>query len=105
MVRGQTLAFDWAEANLNLVNGRPHKLGLAEQSVRLPTKRGCAAQLSCRLIVDLTSIEVFINDGEVSASFCYLPDAHTDPLVFYGSGDAQTLEHLALFELRSIFEQ
>ena len=105
MVRGQTLAFDWAEANLNLVNGRPHKLGRAEQSVRLPTKPGCAAQLSCRLIVDLTSIEVFINDGEVSASFCYLPDAHTDPLVFYGSGDAQTLEHLALFELRSIFEQ
>ena len=105
MVRGQTLAFDWAEANLNLVNGRPHKLGRAEQSVRLPTKPGCAAQLSCRLIVDLTSIEVFINDGEVSASFCYLPDAHTDPLVFYGSGDAQTLEHFALFELRSIFEQ
>jgi sucrose-6-phosphate hydrolase SacC (GH32 family) len=32
MVRGQTLAFDWAEANLNLVNGRPHKLGRAEQS-------------------------------------------------------------------------
>ena len=105
IVRGQTLAFDWATASLTLVNGRPHKLGLAEQSVRLPITTGSAAQLSCRLVVDLTSIEVFINDGQVSASFCYLPDAHTNPLVFYGSGDDQRLEHLALFELKSIFEQ
>jgi sucrose-6-phosphate hydrolase SacC (GH32 family) len=105
IVRGQTLAFDWATASLTLVNGRPHKLGLAEQSVRLPMTTGSAAQLSCRLVVDLTSIEVFINDGRVSASFCYLPDAHTDPLIFYGSGDDQRLEHFALFELKSIFEQ
>ena len=26
-----------------------------------------------RILVDVTSVEVFLNDGEISASYCFLP--------------------------------
>jgi len=48
-------------------------------------------------------VEIFINDGEVSASFCYLPDGYKYSLVFYGAGDDQLLENFELFELKTIF--
>jgi sucrose-6-phosphate hydrolase SacC (GH32 family) len=104
MVRGQVLAFDWATGCVKFEKGRPHKLGLVEESVDLRSSVASDARLSVRLIVDVTSLEIFVNDGETSASFCYLPDGHVDPLIFYGSGDEQTLEQFELYELKSVFE-
>tara|TARA_B100000900_G_scaffold358999_1_gene330213 strand:- start:6 stop:578 length:573 start_codon:yes stop_codon:yes gene_type:complete len=103
VVRGQQLTIDWALAHLKVVNGRPHRVGLVEESVDLPLSAAADAPLTFRLIVDLTSIEIFINDGEVSASFCYLPDGYKNSLVFYGAGDDQVLENFEFFELKSIF--
>jgi sucrose-6-phosphate hydrolase SacC (GH32 family) len=50
------------------------------------------------------SIEIFVNEGEVSASVCYLPDAHQYSLVFYAHGGEQTLD-FELHELDSIWQQ
>ena len=79
MVRGQVLAFDWATGCVKFEKGRPHKLGLVEESVELRSSAASDAWLTVRLIVDVTSLEIFVNDGEASASFCYLPDGHVDP--------------------------
>jgi sucrose-6-phosphate hydrolase SacC (GH32 family) len=103
VVRGQQLTIDWALARLKVVNGRPHRVGLVEESVCLPLSSAPDVPLTFRLIVDLTSVEIFINDGEVSASFCYLPDGYTNSLVFFGAGDDQLLKNFELFELKSIF--
>ena len=103
VVRGQQLTIDWALARLKVVNGRPHRVGLVEESVCLPLSSAPDVPLTFRLIVDLTSVEIFINDGEVSASFCYLPDGYKNSLVFFGAGDDQLLENFELFELKSIF--
>jgi len=103
VVRGQQLTIDWALARLKVVNGRPHRVGLVEEYVDLPLSSAADVPLTFRLIVDLTSVEIFINGGEVSASFCYLPDGYTNSLVFFGAGDDQRLENFELFELKSIF--
>jgi sucrose-6-phosphate hydrolase SacC (GH32 family) len=103
VVRGQLFEIDWALARLKVVNGRPHRVGLVEESVDLPLSSAADVPLTFRFIVDLTSVEIFINDGEVSASFCYLPDGYKYSLVFYGAGDDQLLENFELFELKTIY--
>lgn len=103
MLRGQILEINWLTEQLKLVYGRPHKLGRAQESVTLPRSTSDAGSLTFRIVVDVTSFEIFINEGEVSASFCYLPDGYVDPVIFYGSGDVQILDHFELFELKSVF--
>jgi sucrose-6-phosphate hydrolase SacC (GH32 family) len=97
------LEIEWASGRLRMVNGRPHKLGLVEEYVDLPASAD-EESLAFRLVVDLTSLEIFINDGAASASFCYLPDAYKHSLVFYGAGAEQILSNLEFFELQSIFQ-
>lgn len=104
LVRGQMLEIDWAAARLRVVNGRPHKLGLVKEYVDLPGVCADDESLAFRLVVDLTSLEIFINDGAASASFCYLPDGYKHSLVFYGAGAEQILSNLEFFELKSIFQ-
>ena len=60
--------------------------------------------LSLRLLVEMTSVEVFINGGKMSACFCFLPGANVYPLVFSSRGARHQLSRVALFELRSSWE-
>jgi len=98
VVRGHVIELNWAERELKLPKSNPHKLSAHEQII-LPD----ASQLTLRLIVDRTSIEIFVNDGEISASACYLPDAHQYSLVFYSHGGEQLLD-FELHELDSIWQ-
>ena len=54
-----------------------------------------------RLIIDLTSVEVFINQGELSASFCFLPNGYIHPLVLQSYVGEQVIDNFEAHELAS----
>ncbi len=58
-------------------------------------------RITLRLLVDRTSLEIFVGAGKVSASYCYLPDAWNAPLEFYAAGGSVKLISLAVHELQS----
>ena len=99
-LRGQVIEFNWVDAELRFGNSNPHKLNTVRKAIALPD----GPQLSVRLVVDRTSFEVFLNDGEISASFCYLPDGYIHPLALHSSGGDQVLDNFELHELRSSWE-
>lgn len=86
-VRGQPMTFDLAKRQLTFQN----------HDVELPD-----GPLEVRLLIDLTSIEVFVNDGAISASFCFLPAGYLKPLTFWAVGGDMALK-LTVHELRSIW--
>ena len=90
-VRGLDLACDLREGSLSFLG----------RSAPLP--RGADGRVRLRFLVDRTSLEVFAGDGQVSMSFCLLPEAADQPLVFYArDGQAQVLS-LTVHELRSVW--
>ena len=99
-LRGQVIEFNWVDAQFRFGNSNPHKLNTARNPIALPD----GPQLSLRLVVDLTSFEIFINEGGISASFCYLPDGYIHPLALYSSDGDQVLDNFELHELRSSWE-
>ena len=99
VVRGYVIELNWVERALRFPKSSPHKLSTHEE-ITLPD----APQLTLRFIVDRASIEIFVNEGEISASVCYLPDAHQYSLVFYSHGGEQALD-FELHELDSIWQQ
>ncbi|MGQ9632211.1 MAG: glycoside hydrolase family 32 protein [bacterium] len=60
--------------------------------------------LEFRLIVDRTSLEIFAQDGRVSASFCFLPEAWDVPLEFYAIGGSVHIASLSIHRIRSAWE-
>lgn len=55
------------------------------------------------ILVDRTSIETFVNEGEVSLSSCFLPS--DDLLTVECAGGSTTLHSLEIFSLRSIWAE
>ena len=92
-VRGQPLVVDWGSKELRFQNG-------AVDLGRLRDQRA-DAELKIQLLVDLTSVEVFLNEGEISGCFCFLPGAYINPLVLMARGVTQEVLRVTLFELRS----
>ena len=86
-VRGLDLVYD--------VTGQA--ISFAGKSASLPLEKGA---VRLHLLVDLTSLEVFGNDGLVSMSFCFLPEAADHPLEFYAWGGAARIVALDVHELR-----
>ena len=58
---------------------------------------------SVRLLIDLTSVEVFLDGGVSSASFCFLPDAYVDALSVRANGSGATLRNVRLHALKGIW--
>ena len=54
-----------------------------------------------RLIVDRTSLEVFVHEGDVAMSFCFLPEAANHVLEFHADGGNIYLRNLNIHTLRS----
>ena len=54
-----------------------------------------------RLIVDRTSLEVFVHEGDVAMSFCFLPEAADHVLEFHADGGNIYLRNLNIHTLRS----
>jgi len=99
MVRGQPMVFDWSSKELRFRNSGSHKVMPDRLQVPLPDDPG----LSVRLLIDRTSVEVFINQGLVSASFCFLPNGYIHPLVLQSYDGEQTIDNFELHEIASIW--
>jgi fructan beta-fructosidase len=60
--------------------------------------------LELQLLIDRTSLEIFVQDGKYSASFCFLPHAKDFPLQFYAIGGSMKLSSLTVHTLRSAWD-
>ena len=60
-------------------------------------------KLELELIVDRTSLEIFAEDGEESASFCFLPEAADAPIEFYSAGSEAKIVSMDIYTLKSIW--
>ena len=69
-------------------------------TVPLPT----TDQIAVQMIIDKTSLEVFISGGQISASFCYLPDGHIHVFELTNWYGDQRIEKFELHELASVWD-
>ena len=60
-------------------------------------------KVSLELLVDRTSLEIFAQDGSVSASFCYIAEAADAPLDFYAVRSDARIVSLTVHTLKSIW--
>ena len=61
-------------------------------------------RMRLQLLVDRTSLEIFGNNGEVSMSFCFLPEAANHRLALCAEDRGVRVVSLAVHELRSAWE-
>ena len=101
VVRGHHLGFLWHKNQLLVGQSFSHKMDVGFPFIELPDK----PTISIRLIVDKTSIEIFLDDGRISASFCFLPDGYIHPLVLHSFGGNQVIKNFQLHELSSIWKK
>ena len=99
VVRGHPLVFDWEEQELNIeaISWGKHYGG--SEWLKLPD----TTELHVRILVDTTSIEVFINRGQVSASYCFLPSGYNNTLSISSYSGEQLIENFELHELKSVW--
>ncbi len=101
VVRGHHLGFLWDKNQLLVGQSFSHKMDVGFPFIELPDK----PTISIRLIIDKTSIEIFLDDGRISASFCFLPDGYIHPLVLHSFGGRQVIKNFRLHELSSIWNK
>ena len=94
------MTFDWRNNTLSIETSAKAKVIPDRPQIQLPDQH----QLSIRLLVDKTSIEVFINGGLISGSFCYLPSGYTHPVVMSSYTGDQLIENFELYELDSVWK-
>ena len=90
LVRGHDLCYDAVKQEISAL-GKAAPLAPHDGVIRL------------QLLVDRTSLEVFAQDGLVTMSSCFLPEAADSNLEFYAKGGAVTLRSLEVYELRSVW--
>jgi sucrose-6-phosphate hydrolase SacC (GH32 family) len=88
-ILGQTISYDAKTKILSALGDAP--LTLTDGHLRLT------------ILVDRTSIETFANDGRVSLTSCYLPDASENALSITARGGAARLRVLEIYGLKSIW--
>ena len=59
-------------------------------------------QLSLRILVDVTSIEIFANYGEFSMSNCYLPQEGSKPLRLLASEAGLVVKEMRINHIKSL---
>ncbi|MEC8868340.1 MAG: GH32 C-terminal domain-containing protein, partial [Pseudomonadota bacterium] len=89
-IRGVPLTFDFERRVVNFRDSNVPMVGKDRVSVRL--------------LIDRTSVELFLGGGRVSASFCYLPDAYVAPLVFNVLSGAARLDGVRVKRVADIWE-
>ncbi len=58
-------------------------------------------QLSVRLLIDKSSVEIFINEGSISASYCFLPSGYVHALSLQSYDGEQIIGGFELHEIAS----
>lgn len=87
ILHGQTMSYSVAEKLITVID---------RSCEAIPENR----RIKIRLLLDRTSLEVFVNDGQVSLTSCYVPDPSDRSLTFHASSNVKVLA-MTLFELRS----
>ena len=67
----------------------------------IPAEPDDHGRLCFQILVDRTSLELFVGGGKVSASFCFLPGPHDVPLEFYAREGSLRIVSLTVHELES----
>ena len=101
VARGHPIVFDWDGMTLSVETSGKSKMTEDRPFAKLPETDG----LGVRLIIDRTSIEVFLDGGSISASFCFLPDGYIHPLVLHSYSSEQIIEDFKLHELASTWKE
>ena len=99
VIRGHYLSFDWENNEFSMQSSGEHKIVKDRKTIGLPKGK----EISVRLLVDKTSIEIFIDNGLLSGSFCFLPDGYINPIVFLSYSGTQYIRGFTLHELTSIW--
>jgi sucrose-6-phosphate hydrolase SacC (GH32 family) len=60
-------------------------------------------QITLRILIDRTSMEVFANDGQVSMSSCFLPGPEKAGLELFSLGGSLRIHSITVCELKSIW--
>lgn len=89
-VRGHLVTCNMSEGTLSCLN-------------RTAPIRAIDGRVRLRALIDRTSLELFGNDGEVSMSFCYLPEAADYSLALHGGDEGARFRELSVRTLRSIW--
>lgn len=97
VVRGHPVLFNWESNALTIESGGWNKIVGDRGHVPLPDE----PVLQVRLLVDAASIEVFIDGGRISASFCFLPGGYADTVTLSTYSADQVIENFELHELDS----
>jgi fructan beta-fructosidase len=97
MIRGRPVILDWRSNTLTFEPSGINKVVGDRPQVELPS----GTALDVRVLIDKTSLEFFFNGGQISASFCFLPDGYINPVVLNSFNGEQVIENLELYELQS----
>jgi len=62
-------------------------------------------KIKLEILLDRTSLEIFGNDGRISLSFCFLPDARKRNLKIYSSRGSIRIVSLKVYKLGSIWAE
>lgn len=90
ILRGKSIRYSTATSELFCLG----------KSASLRTLKG---KIKLEILLDRTSLEIFGNDGRISMSFCFLPDARNRNLKIYSSGGSIRIVSLKIYELGSIW--
>ncbi|MED5582015.1 MAG: hypothetical protein VYA82_08010, partial [Pseudomonadota bacterium] len=101
IIRGQYMAFDWVKREATF-NASPKSKMKWEDAI-VPIPEGDSVDI--RLLIDLTSVELFLAQGLVSASFCYLPTGYVSPFVVQSFEGQSMVQSLTLHELSSAWSE
>ena len=101
LIRGQYLAFDWAQNTMTMTPSGTVKMVGDKPPVRIPD----APSLVVRILVDVTSVEVFLNEGEISASYCFLPGGYESAIEMHTYSGQQVVENFEMHELKSVWTE
>ncbi|MDX9883341.1 MAG: glycoside hydrolase family 32 protein [Prolixibacteraceae bacterium] len=61
-------------------------------------------KLQLEILLDRSSVEVFVNGGKTVLSSCFIPEENAQNLVLFTSGGELMVENLDIFALKSIWE-
>lgn len=83
-----------------LYNVNTHDLSLLGKTVKVKPSDGI---LKFEILMDRSSVELFVNDGEVVMSSCFVPSENADGMYLYNSGGEVLVKKLEIYPMKSIW--
>jgi sucrose-6-phosphate hydrolase SacC (GH32 family) len=61
-------------------------------------------KIKIEMLIDWSSVELFVNEGEVVMSSCFTPDEKADNLLLWNRGGELLVEDISIYELESVWK-